>query len=318
MKLVKAAYILAFVIAGISIVVALAGPIVVLPLAAIPLLAGIGIVRRRVWSAYGLALYEFAQLLLLPILLSRSGNRPGVLPGAIVSAVVGVALAALFLSAGRALQAAGCKRGSAAPWIAVSLLCTVPLIFVDTFAMPSASMEDTLLIGDRFFVQRWPRPQPVRGEIVAFVYPMDRNEDYVKRIIGVPGDRIRIANKAVYRNGALLQESYAVHKFGSMDPYRDNFPSDPAAGVLTGGLDMLKNHVVQGEVIVPADRCFVLGDNRDDSFDSRYWGFIATDDVIGKPLLIYDSQEESPEDALSGKSTGLHRRMRWNRIFRIL
>jgi hypothetical protein len=186
MKLIRSAYIVAFVVAGLIIVAALMGPIVLLPFALIPLIAGVGVLRRRVWSTYGYALCQFASLLLVPFLLFRSGRAPGVSPRVIADAAVTMAVAILFLLAGRALKATGAKRGLAAPGIAVSVLCTVPLVFVDTYEMPSASMEDTLLLGDRFLVQCWPKSQAGRGEMVAFVYPIDRREAYSKlnRLVG--------------------------------------------------------------------------------------------------------------------------------------
>lgn len=319
MKLVRTAYVVAFVLAGLSIFSAfLNGPITLLPLSLIPLMAGIGIVRRRVWSAYGFALYGSSGLLLLPVLLFRDGIPPAGLPGIVLGAAFTAALVVLFLFAGRALKAAGSALGRRFPWVALTALCTVPLVFLRAFVIPSGAMEDTLLVGDHILVQRLPKPKLVRDEIVVFAYPLDRREDYVKRIIGVPGDRIHMSNKALYRNGMLLNEPYAVHKFPYFNAYRDNFPREPEPGVLGPGLDMLNHNVVQGEVLVPAGRHFVLGDNRDDSLDSRYWGFITAHDVIGKPLLIYDSEERPTDELPDASSTGLRHRTRWNRIFRLL
>jgi signal peptidase I len=88
-------------------------------------------------------------------------------------------------------------------------------------------MEDTLLIGDRILVQRFPKPSLTRGDMIVFVYPIDRRQTFVKRVIGVPGDQIRIIDKTVHRNGAALKEPYAVHKTNYVDSYRDNFPSEP-------------------------------------------------------------------------------------------
>src|SRR5271157_5009415 len=119
MKLAKAAYIVAFVIAGLSAIAAYT-QIITLPFALIPLMAGIGIVRKRVWSAYGFALFQFARLLVVPIILLRSGPAIRDLPEIIGGAVILAALVVFFLFAGRALKAAGCERGPASPWIAVS------------------------------------------------------------------------------------------------------------------------------------------------------------------------------------------------------
>jgi signal peptidase I len=297
--------------AGLSIVSALTQQIVLLPFALIPLIAGIGIMRKRVWSAYGFALLLIAQLLLLPLLLFRSGSVTAKAPGIVGAAVLTAVMAALFLFAGRSLARTASERGWALPWIAVSVLLTLPLLFVQAFVMPTGSMEDTLLIGDRILVQRFPRTKPLLGDMIVFAYPVDRSQTLTKRVIGVAGDRIRISQKIVYRNGTALKEPYAVHKNPYPDSYRDNFPSEPNGFLLDAGREMLKKNVVNGEVVVPQGEYFVLGDNRDNSLDSRYWGFVDSGDVIGKPLLIYDS-EDQPNDLAKPHRT------RWDRFFKLL
>jgi len=317
MRVVKVAYITAFVIAGLGIIVAFTQQMILLPFASIPLVAGIGIMRRRVWSAYGYALFQFAQLLVIPIVLFRSGGATPALAETIGTAAVIIGLIALFLFAGRSLSAAGSERGRASPWIAVSAICTLPLIFVQAFVIPTGTMEDTLLVGDRILVQRLPKPSPARGDIVVFVDPVERRQVFVKRVIGAPGDHIRISDKTVYRNGKPLNEPYAVHKTDYVESLRDNFPGEPSFGVLPPGLEVLEKHVAHGEVIVPDGSYFVLGDNRDFSFDSRYWGFITVDDVIGRPLLIYDSEDQPDQAVLNGKLRWWHR-VRWNRFLKLL
>jgi signal peptidase I len=307
----------AFVIAGLGVASALLGQIAVLPFAALPLAAGIGILRRRVWSAYGFALYIVAQLLFIPFLLVRSGGPISSALDTIASAVLMAALALLFFLAGRSLAAGASIRGWASPWIAVSIGFTVPLLFIQAFIIPTGTMEDTLLIGDRILVRRFPLPRFGQGDIVVFKYPVDRHQTFVKRIIGVPGDRIRISEKIVYRNGTKLIEPYAVHKTDFTDSYRDNFPSEPNSPFADAAREMLDNHVVNGEVVVPERSYFVLGDNRDSSLDSRYWGFVAFDDVIGKPILIYDSEEQS-SDALPTPKLNWPPRIRWERLFKLL
>ena len=171
-------------------------------------------------------------------------------------------------------------------------------------------MENTLLIGDRIVAQRFPRIKPVFGDLIVFFYPIDRSATFVKRVIGVAGDRIKISDKIVYRNGAALQEPYASHKSPYPDSYRDNFPSGELnIAVIDAGQEMLKKNVVNGEVVVPQGKYFVLGDNRDNSLDSRYWGFVDAGDLIGKPLLIYDSEDQAPDKP--------HRK-RWDRFFKLL
>jgi signal peptidase I len=250
MKLVKTAYIVAFVTAGLILIQSFMVAIITIPLALIPLIAGIGIMRRRVWSAYGYALFQCAQLLLLPVLLLRGGRVLSVAPfvGAIA---LSVGLSVLFFLAGRSLQAAGCKRGLATPWIAISAICIVPLIFVQAFVIPSAAMAPTLIVGDRVLVQRLPKPKPSRDGIIVFRYPLDRRQSYVKRVIGMPGDHIRISDKVVYRNGAPLNEAYAVHLSTYFDSYRDNFPNVPTSQLPSQALEMLAKHVVDGEIVVP-------------------------------------------------------------------
>ncbi len=279
----------AFLIAGLVAVSAVVGPIVLLPFAVLPLAAGIGIRRRRVWSAYGFALYLFAQVLFVPVVLIRAGGLTTNAAEAIASVACTLILAILFFVAGRSLAAAGAQRGFAFPWIAVASVSIVPPLFMQAFVIPTSTMEDTLLIGDRILVRSFPKPTVARGDIIVFRYPVDRRQTFVKRVIGVPGDRIRIREKAVYRNGAALKEPYAVHKTEYTDSYRDNFPSEPSGPYADAALDMLSKHVVNGDIVVPGGSYFVLGDNRDSSLDSRYWGFVPFDDVIGEPILIYDS-----------------------------
>jgi signal peptidase I len=306
-KLARIAYIAAFLLAGGTVIAAFAGQIFLLPFALVPLIAGIGVLRRRVWPARGFALYTFAQLVPVSVVLLRS-SRPRTAPPGIVGAVVLAAiLIPLFLLAAKALQRTGAPQGLAWPWIAVSALTGLPILFVQPFVVPTATMENTLLAGDRVLVQRFPSPQPARGDLIVFTYPIDRRQTFVKRIIGVPGDRIRIANKIVYRNGGVIDEPYAVHKTDYVDAYRDNFPSEPDASLYAPAGEMLRKHTSNGEVVVPEGEYFVLGDNRDLSLDSRYWGFIGSADLIGKPLLIYDSEEQS------GGS-----RIRWRRFLKVL
>jgi signal peptidase I len=297
--------------AGGTVISALAGQIFLLPFALIPLMAGIGIMRRRAWSAWGFALYTFAQLLPISLALSRSSSLRTLPPGAIGAVALAALLIPLFVLAGRSLARSAAQNGRAWPWITVSALTAFPILFFRVFDVPTATMEDTLLTGDRILVQHFPKPTPSRGDLIVFIYPIDRRQTFVKRVIGVAGDRIRITNKIVYRNGAAVDEPYAVHKTDYVDAYRDNFPSGPDVAVYAPAKEMLQEHVANGEVVVPEGKYFVLGDNRDLSLDSRYWGFIGFGDLIGKPRLIYDSEEQSA-------GVTLNRRVRWDRLFRLL
>lgn len=301
---------LAFFLAGIGLLSGLQQPALAV-FALIPLAAGIGILRRRVWSAYGFALFELAQVVVSPILLSRTGTASR----ATVLFTIGfnAGLAALFFFTGRTLAASGAVRGRAIPWIAIAAVISLPFLFVQAFMIPSGGMEDTLLIGDRILTRVFPAVRPSRGEIVVFRYPMDRRQTYVKRVIGVPGDRIRISEGVVYLNGSVLRETYVVHKLNSPGNYGNNFPRDAALSPLLPNSpdmaalrEMLQRHVIGGEVVTPAGKYFVMGDNRDNSLDSRYWGFLDPADMIGKPILIYDSQDP------------VSHHTRWNRMFRTL
>jgi signal peptidase I len=211
-------------------------------------------------------------------------------------------------------------RNSIAEWaVTILLLLFGTTTLVQAFVIPTGSMEDTLLIGDHLLVDKLayapggpvtryllPYEQPKHGDIIVFHPPHDIAQTYVKRVIGLPGDRLKMVNRIVYRNDVRLNEPYVVNKF-PYDPSRDNFPGEPSpfAEGLQAQLqrDMLDNHVVNGEVVVPPNSYFAMGDNRDNSLDSRYWGFVPRDYIIGKPLLIYWSYKASTED-LAGSSVG--------------
>ena len=206
------------------------------------------------------------------------------------------------------------------------------------FVIPTSSMEDNLLVGDHLIVDRMayapagrfsrhllPYEPVKRGDIIVFRYPLNIKEDYIKRVIGVPGDRIHLVNKQVYLNGKKLDEPYKYHKTSYIDSYRDNFPSTPNVGLPPSAMDMLKHHVVNGEVLVPSGHYFAMGDNRDNSADSRYVGFVPGDNIKGKPLLIYCSYEASTEDLVDftiGHFVDLAQhfftKTRWRRTFMLI
>jgi len=175
---------------------------------------------------------------------------------------------------------------------------------VQSFVIPSASMENTLLIGDHLFVDRLapaarasytgpivPYRQVHRGDIVVFIHPDEKYEGMyvVKRIMGVPGDRIHLRNGVVYRNGERLNEPYVIPS-GNYDEYRDEFPAHPAGGVpnVSKFWPLKLRESIQGDdLVVPPGNYFAMGDNRGESLDSRYWGFIPQENIIGRPLFIY-------------------------------
>ena len=180
---------------------------------------------------------------------------------------------------------------------------------VQAFIVPTPSMDTTVRVGDHLLVDKLsyapagsftrhflPYTEPKRGDIIVFRYPMDIQQNYVKRVIGVPGDHIRIIDKVVYLNGKPLQEPYVQHIFPGIEPYRDNFPSAPWGPVADRARAMLEQNVVNGELVVPAEHYFAMGDNRDNSLDSRYWGFVPRENIIGKPLVIFWSYDAPTED----------------------
>ncbi len=236
-------------------------------------------------------------------------------------------------------------RNTIAEWaVTIILLLFGTTTLVQAFVIPTGSMEDSLLIGDHLLVDKLaysphdsvaahllPYSDLKRGDIIVFRYPVMINQTFVKRVIGVPGDRIKVVNKAVYRNGVKLSEPYVIHKdpFGPdhLEPYRDNFPSAPTYQVLDRGRQMLESAVVDGEVVVPPGNYFAMGDNRDSSLDSRYWGFVPRENIIGKPLIIYWSYDASTE-ALSGPTISIDHlldlaehfftKTRWRRTFKLI
>jgi len=206
------------------------------------------------------------------------------------------------------------------------------------YVIPTSSMEDNLLIGDHLIVDRLayapagplsrrllPYDPVKRGDIIVFRYPLDIKQDYVKRVIGVPGDRIHIVNKQVYVNGRKLDEPYKFHKTPYIVPYRDTFPALASRGLRPSAVEMLTNHVVNGEVVVPNGHYFAMGDNRDNSDDSRFWGFVPRENIKGKPLLVYwsyDAQTEDLVDFTPGHFIDLFQhfftKTRWRRTFMLI
>jgi signal peptidase I len=279
-------------------------------------IGGIGIRRRRVWSAYGLALFLSAQLVSLAIPWVREAFTSGGMTILVVILYLGLTL--LFLRAGRSLASAGSPRGHAAGWVilaAVTALGCLSFLFVQPLRNRSGGMEDTVAAGDSIFVRRKPGAAVRRGDIMVFRYPVDRRQVYIKRVVGAPGDRIKLVRKALYLNGAPLVEPYVVHRTSYFDDYRDSFPSIPGLISLPASArDMLAHHLVNGEIVVPDGNYFVLGDNRDNSSDSRYWGFVPALDVIGKPVLIYWSLQPPAESLTRPKPW--EGTVRWNRIFK--
>jgi signal peptidase I len=231
-----------------------------------------------------------------------------------------------------------------------SLLVTVLLALfgtsfvVQAFKIPSASMESTLLVGDHLLVNKFivggrgawyerllPYRSLERGNIIVFKYPFKDHQHFVKRVIGVPGDHLKLVDQRVYINGKLLNEPYVVHDPSARyDPLNYNFP--PAGKqVFTSPMQLewaheIKNYVAGDEIIVPRGKYFAMGDNRDNSEDSRFWGFVDRDAIMGRPFLIYWSVEATSGDYSNETSFGtrlwgvidtlmhLPSRTRWSRM----
>jgi signal peptidase I len=192
-------------------------------------------------------------------------------------------------------------KGAFREWIE-SLAFTIIFVLVFTSyiaqatQVPTESMKPTILVGDHFFLDKvtfpanypsaisrfLPRRSIERLDIIAFKSPTDGNIPFVKRVIGLPGDTIEVRDKTVYVNGAKLDEPYKIHVDST------TYSSDPWTP------EELKVRDNYGPVVIPAGKYFVMGDNRDNSNDSRYWGFVDWTNVIGKPLFVYWSYESDP------------------------
>jgi signal peptidase I len=217
---------------------------------------------------------------------------------------------------------------------------------VQAFQIPSESMENTLLVGDYLLVDKvhfskggiWGEILPYtpirRGDIVVFRYPVQPEQHFVKRVIGVPGDRIRLHHKQVYVNGRPLHESYVVYHSEELDLFRDEFPRLDMVNASVDSRWWVQMHslVHNGELVVPPGRYFVLGDNRDESLDSRYWGLVPRENIIGRPLVIYWSMRHPQRiGLLAGSGTAgdklnyfayalrhLFQQARWQRTLRVI
>ncbi len=334
-KSVRYAIWTAAVLAVISLLGVLSNPLSLLQ-AAIYFAALRGLEKGRIWCGYGPALFTGAQSLSGVVLVCVTWNdRTGSVAGStttelIIGTLVMVVASLIFYGAGQALEEQGAVRSPAWPWKAITALVValaVVVIFFRPMVSPTGAMEDTILVGDRILVPRFGDQAPVRGDVIALRYPVDTRQTFLKRVAGVPGDHIRIGNKQLYLNGRMLNEPYVVHKTDLTDSYRDNFPSEPNTALATQALEMLSIHVINGEVVVPADSYFVLGDNRDQSLDSRYWGFVPRQNVVGKALMVYWSADlplETDADHHSALEKGLSTvgrslfGTRWSRIFHMI
>lgn len=222
-------------------------------------------------------------------------------------------------------------------------IITIALFFLtfiaQPFRIPSASMQNTLLVGDFLLVNKqvygpasiWSHLLPYRdiqrGEIIVFHYPVDPSLHVVKRVIGIPGDHLHLTGGHVFVNGVALHEPYAIYRPSHADNFRDNFPqmedADPA--IETRWWIQMRSLVQDGELTVPPGEYFVMGDNRNDSQDSRYWGFVPRAAIVGEPLLIYLSlREPDTEEPLPQAPTppaapaSFLNKARWERTLQVI
>ncbi len=210
--------------------------------------------------------------------------------------------------------------------MALVLFLIIKTFFFEAFQIASGSMTSTLLTGDFLFVNkvvygaqipgtnaRLPGlRQPRRGDVIVFAFPRDPRQDYVKRVIGTPGDTVQMRNGRVSVNGHRLEEPYVQRIDPSNDVMNAEFewqrpfylaPSPDARRVYRPSRDSW------GPLVVPDGKYFVLGDNRDDSSDSRYWGFVDASAVKGRTLLVYFSYDRDAHDALPWLTD-----IRWSRL----
>jgi signal peptidase I len=191
--------------------------------------------------------------------------------------------------------------------VALLLFFVIRTFIVEAFKIPTGSMERTLLVGDFLLVNkavygaevpyagaRLPGfERPKRGDIIVFEWPKDHSKNFVKRIIGVPGDTLEMRDGAVWLNGSPLIERYVVHTEPGTDRGSEEFSWQRdwlvRRATASSGRHPSRNN--WGPLIVPEKNYFVLGDNRDNSYDSRYWGFVPDSLVKGKPLFVYYSYE---------------------------
>jgi len=231
-----------------------------------------------------------------------------------------------------------------------SLVITVILalfgttFIVQAFKIPTPSMEDNLLVGDHLLVNKFafgamgsfvdkllPFKAIRRGDVIVFKYPRDLSKHYVKRVIGLPGDRVKMVDKQIFVNGQPLEEHYTVYRRRPgeyLNAFQQQFP--PIAGKRNGGIDddWYVNYVQGDEIVVPAGHYFAMGDNRDNSSDSRYWGFVPRQNIVGKALIIYWSYETPPEEQygidpgnaaqVKDLATNFFGKTRWSRTFKVI
>jgi signal peptidase I len=209
--------------------------------------------------------------------------------------------------------------------VAILVFLFVRAFFVEAFKIPSGSMERTLLVGDFLLVnklvygaevpftgKRLPAiREPRLGDVVVFQWPQDPTKNFVKRLVGMPGDTLSMEDGALVRNGRRIREQYVLHTDPDADPSGEEFrwQSDHLVRSAQAHIRYQPSRNNWGPIVVPAGNYFMLGDNRDNSLDSRYWGFVPDSLIRGQPLVVYYSYEPD-----SGTQSAWLSRVRWDRL----
>lgn len=216
--------------------------------------------------------------------------------------------------------------------VAVIFALFVRTFVVQAFQVPSGSMEQTVLVGDHMLVNKFvyaphgdngferllPYRKPRRGDVFVFKFPVNPDRDFIKRVVGLPGDRVEGKNKEIAVNGVPFPDTHTYHT----DPH-NTYPADENLP------EMYRKRDNFGPVEIPADGFWAMGDNRDNSYDSRFWGPVPRDNVKGRALLVYWSYEAEPDSAewhgladkvgrLAGVAFHFFTRTRWDRTFRLV
>jgi signal peptidase I len=209
--------------------------------------------------------------------------------------------------------------------VSIGLFGVIRTFLVEAFKIPSGSMENTLQVGDFLLVNklvygaevpfthaRLPRiREPRRGDVIVFEWPEDRTKNFVKRLVGVPGDTVEMREGTLIRNDTAIKEGYTEHTEPDMDPAPEDFrwQRDYVPRTSTAAIGYHPSRNNWGPLVVPKGNYFVLGDNRDNSLDSRYWGFVPDSLVKGRPFVIYYSYAPDTVDTFAWLT-----HIRWTRL----
>jgi len=307
----RAGYWSALAVAGTGAIGGLMNPLAGGLVMLVFLCVAFGIRHQAAWSAIAGVCFVLAPVPFAAIHVSSAQTV-----SFIAAAVVEVALSFFLAQAAIELWHDPANRRPL-PWVAVAVVSVLFWMVFEPFAVNGGSMQNTILLGDQVLVETasWRLGRaPDLGQIVVVQYPLDHKQRFIKRVVAGPGDRIHIRDKRLYRNGEAVEEPFVIHTSPTTDAFRDNFPAPSTIQLAAAAEDMLQYHVHDGDVLLPDGKYFVLGDNRDDSLDSRHWGFITAKDVVGSPLLVYGSYDPAGRSAIGNTV----RNLRWNRLGKLL